>query len=69
MFFRIVVLKNFTQVFAREYCKIFKNSVFIENLWWLIFQFDKVTVQYWASGDLLFLTKNTMWYGFYSKGL
>ena len=37
MLFKIVVLKNFTQVFSREYCKHFKNSVFIENLRWLFF--------------------------------
>ena len=60
MFFRMV-LKNFTQVFPCEYCKIFKNTVFIENLWWLLFQFDKVTVKYWASADLLFSIKNAMW--------
>ena len=60
MFFRMV-LKNFTQAFPCEYCKIFKNTVFIENLWWLLFQFNKVTVQYWASADLLLLIKNAMW--------
>ena len=47
-----------------EYCKIFKNSVFIENLPRVLFQFDKVTVLYWASANLLFLTKHTMWDGF-----
>ena len=31
------VLKNFIQVFSHEYCKIFKNSAFIENLWWMCF--------------------------------
>ena len=25
-----------TQVFSCEYCKIFKNSFFIEHLWWLL---------------------------------
>ena len=64
-FFKIGVLKNFTQVFSHEYCKIFKNSVFIENLRWLLFQFHKVTVQHWASADVLFLTKKTMWDSFY----
>ena len=40
MFFKIVALKNVTQVFSHDY-KIFKNSVFIENLQWLFFfQFD-----------------------------
>ena len=63
------VLKNFSQVFSCEYCKIFKNSIFIENLWWLLFQFHEVTVQHWASADLLFLIKNTMWDSFYEKGL
>ena len=29
------------------------------------FQFDAVTLQYWASADLLLLIKNTMWDGFY----
>ena len=28
MFFKIDVIHNFTQVFSREYCKIFKNSFF-----------------------------------------
>ena len=65
MFFKIGVLKNFTQVFSRECYKIFKSSAFIENLRWLLFQFDKVSVQYWASVDFLFLIKNTMWDGFY----
>ena len=37
MFFKIGVLKSFTQVFSREYCKIFKNSVFMGKLWWLLF--------------------------------
>ena len=46
MFFKIGVLKNFMQVFFREYCKIFKNSIFIENLrGGSFFQFDKVIVQ------------------------
>ena len=36
MFFKIVALKNVTQVFSHDY-KIFKNSVFIENLQWLFF--------------------------------
>ena len=66
MFVKIGVLKNLTQLFCREYCKFFKNSVYIENLRWLLFfQFDKVTVQHWASADFLFLIKNTMWDGFY----
>ena len=66
MFVKIGVLKNLTQLFCREYCKIFKNSVYIENLRWLLFfQFDKVTVQHWASADFLFLIKKTMWDGFY----
>ena len=56
-----VELKAPTQEFPCEYCKIFKNTVFIENLWWLLFQFDKVTVKYWASADLLFSIKNAMW--------
>ena len=51
MFLNIGVLKNFLQVFSREHCKIFKNTVF---------QFDKVTVQYRASADLLFLIKNNV---------
>ena len=32
MFFEIGVLKSSLQVFSREYCKVFKNTVFIENL-------------------------------------
>ena len=63
MFFKTGVLKNFTMVFSCEYCKIFKNNVFIENLWWLLL-LHKVTVQHWASVNLLFLIKNTMWAGF-----
>ena len=46
-----------------EYCKIFKNRVFIEKN--CFFQFDKVTVQYLASADLLFLIRNTMLNGLY----
>ena len=38
----------------------FKNSIFIENLRWLFFQFDKVTIQHCASADLLFLIKNNV---------
>ena len=68
-FFKIDVLKIFTQVFSHECCKIFKSSIFIENSGGCFFQFDKVTVQYWASADLLVLIKNTMWDGFYEKGL
>ena len=36
------VLKNFTtftgkhQVFSCEFCEIFKNTFFIEHLWWLL---------------------------------
>ena len=37
MFFKIGVLKNFTQVLSGEYYKMFKNRVFIENLWRLFF--------------------------------
>ena len=55
MFFKIGVLKNFTQMFSCEYCKTFKNSVFIGNLWWLLFSVDKVAVQYWASANLLLI--------------
>ena len=48
MFFKIGVLKSFaiftgkkpkhtpTQLFSCEYCKIFKNSFFIEQLQWLL---------------------------------
>ena len=36
MFFKIVALKNVTQLFSHDY-KIFKNSVFIGNLQWLFF--------------------------------
>ena len=39
-----------TRVFFSEYCEIFKNSLI---------------VQFWASADLLLLTKNTIWDGFY----
>ena len=67
MFSKIVVLKIFTQVFPREYFKIFKNIVFIENLWWLLLEFHKVTVQYRASADLLLLIKNAMWVRYISR--
>ena len=36
IFFKIVALKNVTQVFSHDY-KIFKDSAFIENLQWLFF--------------------------------
>ena len=29
MFFKVGVLKNLTWPFSREYCKIFKNGIFI----------------------------------------
>ena len=60
MFFKIGVLKNFTQVFSPEYGNNFKNSVFIEKLRWLLFFVDKVPVQHWASANLLFLIKNNL---------
>ena len=57
-------LKNFKQVFCCEYCKIIKNSIFIETSSSCFFQFDEVTAQYWVSANLLFLIKHTMWDGF-----
>ena len=30
------MLETPTQVFSCEYCEIFKDRVFIEDLWWLL---------------------------------
>ena len=46
MFFKLGVLKNFAEVFSGEYCKIFKNSIFMETSGGCFFQSDKVTAQY-----------------------
>ena len=46
-----------TQVFSCEYCEIFINSFLYRTppVAGCSCQFDKVTVQYWASADLLLL--------------
>ena len=54
-----------TQVFSCEYCEIFPNSFLYRKPRGGCFcQFDKVTIQCWASLDLLLLIKNTIWDGF-----
>ena len=58
-----------TQVFSCEYCKSFKNSFFYRAPSRCFCQFDKVSFEYWASVDLVFLVKNTKWDVFYQKGL
>ena len=65
MFFKIGVLKNFTQIFPVNVTKFLRAAFLYKTSGGCFFQFDKVTVQYWASVDLLFLIKNTMWDGFY----
>ena len=58
--FNIVEKETPTQVFSREYCESFKNTS-----GGCFCQFHKVTVQFWASADLLLLLKNKMRDGFY----
>ena len=31
-----VTKETLAQVFSCEFCEIFKNTLFIENLWWLL---------------------------------
>ena len=54
-------------MFSREYCKIFKNSVFIESSGgYFFFQFDEVTVKHWASAlfirSLINQKHNVRWF-------
>ena len=58
-------LKIPTQVFSCEYCDVLRTDFLIEHLRCLLLTGDEVTVQFWASADLLFLIKKTMWDGFY----
>ena len=54
------------RVFFCEYCEISKNSFLYQTTYGGCFcQFVKLIVQFWASADLLLLTKNTIWDGFY----
>ena len=59
------------QVFLKISYRSFPVNLakFFRKLKWLLFQFDKVTVQCWASAHLLFLIKNTMWDCSYNQGL
>ena len=34
--FKFIKKEALTQVFCRQFCKIFKNIFFIEHLWWLL---------------------------------
>ena len=65
MFLKIGVLKNFTQIFPVNVTKFSRAAFLYKTSGGCFFQFDKVTIQYWASVNLLFLIKNTMWDGFY----
>ena len=82
MFFSKCVLKNMCwsillswnrklqqRYFPVNIVKFSRPASFIEHLRGLFCQFDEVTASYWTSADLLFLIKNTMWDGFYYKGL
>ena len=50
--------RDFNKEDSCEKCQILQKALFVEHLQWLLFQFDKVTVQWWASANLLFLNKN-----------
>ena len=50
--------------FPVNIAKFLRTTFFTENPGGCFCQFDKVTVQYWASAKFLFLFKNTTWDGF-----
>ena len=59
MFFSRGVLKNFTQVLS-HIAKFLQIAFLQKTFGGCFFQFDKVTVQYWASAKLLFLIRNNV---------
>ena len=65
MFFRIGVLKTLHRRFPVNIAKFLRTEFLYKTSGGCFFHFDKVTVQHWASADLLFLIKNIMWNGFY----
>ena len=62
-----VLLKISHRCFPVNIAKFLRASFLYETSCGSFFQFDKVTVQHWASADLLFLINNTVWDGFYKK--
>ena len=39
-----------TEVFSYKYCEIFKNTFFIEHLWWLILQYLEIFMKTYFRG-------------------
>ena len=62
-------LKTSHGCFLVNIAKIFRKAFLQKTSGGCFIQFDKVTIQHWASANLLFLVKNIMWDGFYKKGL
>ena len=65
MFFKIGVVKTLHRRFPVNIANFLRTEFLYETSGGCFFHFDKVTVQHWASADLLFLIKNIMWNGFY----
>ena len=56
--------ETLAQVFSSEVCEIFKNSFFIEHLWWLLLYWWpwKLPLGTWSSNSSLQLYKNEFSY-------
>ena len=47
--FFLIKLQNLAQVLSCEFCKVFKNSFFIEHLWWLLLSGKLLIMLYYSN--------------------